>query len=221
MQPTAASRHTPRPRQTSGWVRRRVTTRSLQTLAALLAAAVLVSVRTAPAYADAGLVSAEPADGQVLGEPPIEIKLTFTEKVIVMGNQIIVSGPAGPATAGQLEVDGNVARQPLKSDLRAGNYSVAWRIVSADGHPVTGTYGFVVKPPPTGTEATPSPSGRPGTVTPTAASTTANPDPPVPAADDTVPAAPLLVAAGLLAAVAVAIGFWRRRHHDLLAERQD
>ena len=34
---------------------------------------------------------------------------------------------------------------PLKADLKAGTYVVAWKILSEDGHPVTGSSTFKVK----------------------------------------------------------------------------
>lgn len=36
-------------------------------------------------------------------------------------------------------------RIPLKPDLKAGRYVVAWKILSDDGHPVTGQNVFTVK----------------------------------------------------------------------------
>ncbi|MDT5026157.1 MAG: copper resistance protein [Micromonosporaceae bacterium] len=48
--------------------------------------------------------------------------------------------------------------------LRSGSYTVAWRVVSADGHPVSGEFVFAVNLParlePTGSPPTNAPAAR-------------------------------------------------------------
>jgi hypothetical protein len=62
-----------------------------------------------------------------------------------MGAQVVITGPSGPVQTGSPIVVDNSARQPLAADAPAGNYEVAWRVTSADGHPITGTFRFTAE----------------------------------------------------------------------------
>jgi hypothetical protein len=56
----------------------------------------------------------------------------------------VVTGPDGSrATSGKPRVDAATVRQPLATGP-AGDYTVAYRVVSEDGHPVTGELTFTV-----------------------------------------------------------------------------
>jgi hypothetical protein len=41
-----------------------------------------------------------------------------------------------------VEIVDNVASQKLKGGAPAGAYTVSWRVVSSDSHPIEGTFGF-------------------------------------------------------------------------------
>jgi methionine-rich copper-binding protein CopC len=112
-------------------------------------AAVLIGViSAAPASAHTALQGASPADGSAV-KPPTQIVLTYTEPV--QFTQVAVTDAAGRQyqSGKALNVD-NTVTQNLSTTPPNGRYTVAWRVVAPDGHPVEGTYKFTV----TGSSAT-------------------------------------------------------------------
>ncbi|AKN68999.1 transport integral membrane protein [Streptomyces sp. PBH53] len=102
----------------------------------------------APASAHAVLRASDPADGTVLRTAPRQVTLTFTESVGLLtdsfriydpGNRRVRTGPAGHAPGRS-----DTARVSLPARLATGTYTVAWRVVSADSHPVSGALTFSV-----------------------------------------------------------------------------
>jgi copper transport protein len=92
----------------------------------------------------ATLLRSTPAADARLTSPPQWIRLVFSEAVVADLSQIVVTGSAGAAQTLRVSIDpsdnhvliGNVV------DLTAGTNKVTWRIVSADGHPVSGNFSF-------------------------------------------------------------------------------
>ncbi|UUZ43894.2 copper resistance protein CopC [Janibacter limosus] len=117
---------------------------AILTLAALLVAMV---VTASPASAHARLEASSPKDGSTLTATPPEVMLQFNEQIKEGLNQISVKSGSTDATEGKPEVDGNTVYQPLKSSLAAGDYTVSYKVVSADGHPISGTLSFTYTPP--------------------------------------------------------------------------
>ncbi|WP_436942523.1 copper resistance CopC/CopD family protein [Streptomyces sp. SudanB66_2053] len=115
---------------------------------------ILLLTGTAPASAHAALRASDPEDGSVVKAPPTHITLTFTESVGLLDDSFRVYGPDNRRVhmeepehaAGSADT----ARAALPRDLDEGTYTVAWRVVSADSHPVSGAFTFSVgKPSPT------------------------------------------------------------------------
>ncbi|MEU2368524.1 copper resistance protein CopC [Streptomyces pseudogriseolus] len=115
---------------------------------------ILLLTGTAPASAHAALRASDPEDGSVVKAPPTHITLTFTESVGLLEDSFRVYGPDNRRVhmeepehaAGSADT----ARAALPRDLDEGTYTVAWRVVSADSHPVSGAFTFSVgKPSPT------------------------------------------------------------------------
>jgi copper transport protein len=101
-----------------------------------------------PAWAHAELVLAAPGDGQVYQESPTELLLQFTEPVTVPAQGVRLFGPNGePVPTGaptHRPGDGTSVATPLTGALPDGVYTVAYRVVSADSHPVQGALTFTV-----------------------------------------------------------------------------
>ncbi len=116
-------------------------------LVALAVVAVTLAALAGVASAHAELISTEPGANAILTTPPREITLKFGEPVEVSlgairlfdgkGNEISVSPPAHPGGTGSV-VETDVPALPT------GAYVVAWRVVSADSHPVHGAFTFQV-----------------------------------------------------------------------------
>lgn len=111
-----------------------------------LLALVLVGAGATPAAAHASLVGSSPADGDELAEPPTEVTLDFSEGVSAELGGVRVLDASGQ------RVDLGAVDQPsdrrlvtkLAGDLADGTYLVSYRVISADGHPVTGAVVFAV-----------------------------------------------------------------------------
>ena len=116
------------------------TVRGLGFLFALL----LALLQSAPAFAHASLVRAEPADGAVLGQPPAILRLTFNEPVSPLVIRLI--GSSGEVITPSVGAENSsVTLTPPR--LRQGSYVLSWRVISADGHPVGGSLLFSVGAP--------------------------------------------------------------------------
>ncbi|WP_159620922.1 copper resistance CopC family protein [Ruania rhizosphaerae] len=112
-------------------------------VAFVVAAVTALILPAAPASAHSALISSDPEDGAVLDTPPTELVLTFNEDILEMGTSIQVTGPDGAEAAeGDPVLNGPEVTQPLAADLAAGEYTMIWRVVSADGHPIDGELTF-------------------------------------------------------------------------------
>ena len=169
---------------------------------AAVAAVLLVSIGwAAPALAHDALLGSEPADGALLTEAPSQIVLTFSAAQAGVGSEVAVVGPDGAVWSdGPAQVSEAVVTQPLRPDMPEGVYTVTFRSVSGDGHPVSGAFTFSVDLP----EAA---------VTETAVTETAEP---ATTAPDGAPVRPWLgwmsgATAVLLALTSVVVAVRRRR----------
>ncbi|MFE2880743.1 copper resistance CopC/CopD family protein [Streptomyces roseus] len=122
------------------------------TLLALVASLLALLLGGAgPAFAHAGLSGSDPADGAVLKTGPQYVTLTFTESVSFSEDSLRVLSPknerVNPRPAQHVEGKDNTARVELPGKLPEGSYTVAWRVVSADGHPISGAFVFSIGQP--------------------------------------------------------------------------
>jgi methionine-rich copper-binding protein CopC len=101
-----------------------------------------------PAYGHSSLVSATPEKSAVLTEFPSEVSLTFNESLLEIGNEnpnkVEVVNSMGDVLSGAAKVSGPVISVPVQI---TGNdeYRVSYRVVSADGHVIEGSYSFNVQ----------------------------------------------------------------------------
>jgi copper resistance protein C len=119
-------------------------------LALALAASVLLLagpgllLGAVPASAHASLVRVVPADGVTVQTAPTQVQLLFDENVR-SPSTVVVTGPDGAAVQrGTVEVVDNSATVPVRV-TSAGTYHVVFRVLSADGHPVTGETTFAYR----------------------------------------------------------------------------
>jgi copper resistance protein C len=113
--------------------------------AALLIAGTVLLAGGTPALAHTALKSSNPAKGASLPSAPPQITLTFSEPVKVEAGAITVAGPGGAQwTVGPAEVTGAVVTAPVTPAGPAGQYTINYRVISADGDPVRGTVPFAL-----------------------------------------------------------------------------
>ncbi|WP_410672071.1 copper resistance CopC/CopD family protein [Amycolatopsis sp. cmx-4-68] len=119
--------------------------RALALLAFLLGWLVLGAV---PASAHVEIVSSTPGDGARLSAAPSLVSVTLSENIGIQPGSVKVVDLAGTEVdAGPVFQPGDVPEQVavrLKPDLPDGSYLVEYAFVSADSHPVRGTFAFVV-----------------------------------------------------------------------------
>ena len=99
---------------------------------------------TVPASAHAVLVGTNPKDGASLATAPRTITLTFNENIGTPAF-IAVQSPDGKkvTTSKATAIDHQISATVADVDKR-GRYAVSYRVVSADGHPVEGTFHYSV-----------------------------------------------------------------------------
>jgi copper transport protein len=96
------------------------------------------------AFAHAELVSTTPENGAHLDAAPDEIVLTFSEPVgIVEGGTSLHAGDVEPQVLTP-RAEGATIIVPLGEKLDDGAFTVQWRVISADSHPISGTVSFTV-----------------------------------------------------------------------------
>ncbi|MDP1719476.1 MAG: copper resistance protein CopC [Candidatus Nanopelagicaceae bacterium] len=101
------------------------------------------------AFAHAGLVSSTPESGAHLAVLPSQVKLEFGENLLTLGdaqtNVLVVKDPDGiQIDKSDSTISGRFLSVRLNSGSKAGTFTVDWRIVSEDGHPVEGSFRFSV-----------------------------------------------------------------------------
>jgi copper resistance protein C len=111
-----------------------------------------------PAHAHTTLVSSTPADAGRLDTAPATVELVFSEPVDPRLVTVVVTSADGAQWQdGAPVVSEAVVSQAVRPLANAGDYTVAYRVVSSDGHPVTGELRFSVA----GSVSTPNPSSSP------------------------------------------------------------
>jgi len=94
------------------------------------------------------LRDSDPGDGAVLKSAPRHLTLTFSESVALLEDSFRVLDPEGRrlriGEPGNGPGGADTARVTLPAGLEQGTYTVAWRVVSADSHPVSGAFTFSV-----------------------------------------------------------------------------
>lgn len=100
-----------------------------------------------PANAHDQLVDQVPLPNSVVEAGRVLISLDFNDELLQLsgsGAEILVTGPEGNLlNPGCGLVEGKNARLELELD-QPGEYQVAWRVVSADGHPITENFSFTL-----------------------------------------------------------------------------
>jgi copper resistance protein C len=150
---------------------------------AAAATALLLSVGgllvASPAHAHDELTGSNPAADSALDALPAELTLTFSGELSADpgATELQVTDAGGVSLAeGDPVIAGTVVTQPL-SGAASGPITVLWKVVSSDGHPISGEFGFTITAAPT---PTPTP-----TATPTATPSETATEEPLPAPTET------------------------------------
>lgn len=121
-------------------------------LGVFLLAAMLFAA--SPASAHDVAESSSPAQGATVATPPEEVSITFNHDPLALGSQIRVTDATGTDWAdGGVEIVDNVVSQKIKDGAPSGTFTVVWRVVSSDSHPIEGTFTFTATHAAGGTQA--------------------------------------------------------------------
>jgi methionine-rich copper-binding protein CopC len=112
------------------------------------------------------LLRSDPAEDAVLARPPAAVRLWFSQRAEAAVTRVRLVGPRGTVALGGVEryeaaAEGEVPRMPtrpgrapdapvgaaVRGAMPPGPYTLEWRTMSADGHPVSGRVAFRVAPP--------------------------------------------------------------------------
>ena len=146
-------------------------------IAAVLLTVFAVLTTASPVQAHDELLGSDPAANATVDALPAELTLTFSGVIAseTGASEVQVTDAAGTSLAdGEPTAQDNVLSQPLTGEA-SGAVTVLWKVVSSDGHPISGEFSFTVEgaPAPTPTETTPAPEPTETTATPVPTETTA------------------------------------------------
>ncbi len=122
-----------------------MTSKSLlgRSLAGLLTLLLVFFGTATAAFAHDSVTETSPSDGSTVATVPEKIQITMSNSPAVIGSQVLVLDAAGDNWGvGEVEVLDTIATQAVRPGAPAGKYTVKWRLVSSDSHPIEGTFGF-------------------------------------------------------------------------------
>lgn len=96
------------------------------------------------ASAHTGLASSNPSEGQVISEPMKQITLEFETSLEDLST-LTLTHEGKEIKPKDIAVQGNKMIANLSDNLKNGEYTIKWKIVGEDGHPITGQIVFDVQ----------------------------------------------------------------------------
>lgn len=153
----------------------RGTRSALATLAfGALATFLLLVASASPATAHSELASSNPAQDQVLDQMPTQLQLTFNQNIAPEFAAVTLTPVSGgQPTSVEVTVKGPKVTAAVPADLQtsdADRWRIAYRVTSADGHPIDGTVDFKVRAAAPDPSATSEPSPGPSSTSSSSAS---------------------------------------------------
>lgn len=119
--------------------------RAVRILMAALIPLTVLALTSSPAFGHASEVESAPAADQVLDSAPREVRIDFDSGLLEMGSALIVRDADGRSiTTGPAVVKDRAFSVPVDPSATPGTYEVAYRVVSADGHTIEGSFAYTV-----------------------------------------------------------------------------
>lgn len=143
----------------------------LRHLFATISLTALAALIPSAAAAHAALSDSIPKDGAVLTELPQKVTVSLTEAVREPAQVVVINADGNRINSKTVTVSDNTASSQIVNQSGSGDYTISYRVVSVDGHPVTGTIEFTVEAP------TSPPPASPGTSTETNSASVPSPTP--------------------------------------------
>jgi methionine-rich copper-binding protein CopC len=111
----------------------------------VLFAVFVLSTVLPSAYAHSELVSSNPSSSAYIEELPEQIELEFNEELLNLGsgNSVSILSPSGEDLGmGETSTDGARITRLLNTTSELGAFEVKYRVASADGHILKGSFTF-------------------------------------------------------------------------------
>ncbi len=105
---------------------------------------ILLFAFTSTVSAHTGLTSSSPANGEEVTVDVNEIVLEFNSKIESTSTVKVFNESKEEISVSDKQVNDNKMIGGFMSPLENGTYTVEWKIIGADGHPIQGTYSFMV-----------------------------------------------------------------------------
>lgn len=109
---------------------------------------VSISLSSSPAEAHALLVKANPKNSAILYKSPSNVTLTFDDDLLDLATSNVIqvfNDKNRRVDRGGTKIQAGTVSTLLNASLPVGRYRVAYRVLSADGHPVSASYYFYLK----------------------------------------------------------------------------
>lgn len=111
------------------------------------AAWLLLALSAIGVSAHAALVSTNPTEGEILPSAPSEITITFNESVQPIDGAFRLFDGLQTETPLSARASGHDVVVTTPTEMADGSWALAWRVVSADGHPISGVLTFAIGAP--------------------------------------------------------------------------
>lgn len=111
---------------------------------ALLGLQLALGTGSSPAFAHAELLETTPEDGAVLDTAPDTVELRFNEPVQVVEDAMRLFPGDGTPVVLASRTSNTTVIIDFPADFADGAYALAYRVVSADGHPIGGALSFQI-----------------------------------------------------------------------------
>jgi methionine-rich copper-binding protein CopC len=98
------------------------------------------------ASAHGEVVKQTPLANAVLRSSPTSVAITFDSALMPAASMVVVNSAEGkPVHVGGSKINDRTISTSVSPKIRAGKYTVAYRVVCADGHVESNSYTFTVK----------------------------------------------------------------------------
>jgi len=112
-------------------------------LAGVLALLLMLFGSATAASAHDSVTATAPSNGETVDTVPEQVTITMSNTPATIGSEVQVLDGSGTNWAtGAVDVLDNTASQAVKPGAPAGDYTVKWRLVSSDSHPIEGAFSF-------------------------------------------------------------------------------
>lgn len=108
---------------------------------------ILVIIAPTSAFAHTGLKSSSPEDKQIVKEEVKEISMVFNTDIENLSSFKVKDDQGTEYKIADTNTEKSTMSGTLEQPLKDGSYTIDWKIIGRDGHPIKGTFVFSVEIP--------------------------------------------------------------------------